>query len=61
MSPSTILLLQSLLIGLQMFNGMIGISVHLPPVVAGLVSAVLGAFQFYVQHLGNQADPKKGQ
>ena len=57
MSANTILLLQSLLIFLQMVNAALGTSLHAPVVVSVLLAAFVGAFQFYVNHLGNQTPP----
>lgn len=59
MKPNTILLLQSILIFLQMVNAAIGVSWHLPIQWAVIISAGVGAFQFYVNHLGNQIMPTK--
>ncbi len=54
MKPNTILLLQSILIFLQMANAAVD---TLPPVGRTLAAAFIGAFQFYVNHLGNQSVP----
>jgi hypothetical protein len=56
MSTNTILLLQSLLIFLQVINGAIATITH-NAAVALIVGAFFGAFQFYVQHIGNQTVP----
>jgi hypothetical protein len=55
MKPSTILLLQSLLIALQMANAAIDTLPQPWPVVA---AAIVGGFQFYVNHLGNITVPE---
>ena len=57
MKPNTILLLQSILIFLQIVNAALGSEIHLPPAVSVIVAAFVGAFQFYVNHLGNQIIP----
>jgi hypothetical protein len=57
MSQNTILLLQSILIFLQMVNAAIGTSLHLAPEWSVIVAAGVGAFQYYVNHLGNQSVP----
>lgn len=57
MSTHTILLLQSILIFLQMVNAALGVTLHVPPVVSVMLSAFVGAFQFYVNHVGNQTQP----
>jgi hypothetical protein len=62
MKTNTLLLLQSILIVLQVINA--GLAEVLPstPVahfIALCSAAILGGFQFYVQHLGNQATPEQ--
>jgi hypothetical protein len=54
MKPNTILLLQSILIFLQMCNAAVD---TLPQPWPILVAAFVGAFQFYINHLGNQSVP----
>lgn len=54
MKPNTILLLQSILIFLQMANAAVD---TLPQPWPILGAAFIGAFQFYVNHLGNQTQP----
>jgi len=54
MSQNTILLLQSIGITLQMVNGGLGSTIK-DPVVSLVIAAVIGGFQFYVQHVGNQS------
>jgi hypothetical protein len=54
MKPTTILLLQSLLIFAQMSNAAVD---TLPQPWPILVAAFIGAFQFFVNHLGNQIQP----
>jgi hypothetical protein len=56
MKPNTILLLQSILIFLQMANAAVD---TLPQPWPVLISAFVGAFQFYVNHLGNESDPNE--
>ena len=56
MSQNTILLLQSIGITLQMVNGGLGVAIH-NPVLSLVLGAVIGGFQFYVQHVGNQSVP----
>lgn len=58
LSSHTILLLQSALIFAQMVNAAVGTSLQLPPAVAVILAAFVGAFQFYVSHLANQIVPK---
>lgn len=58
MSPRTILLLQTFLVFLQMANAAIE---QLPQPYPILVAAFIGALQFYIQNLGNKADPVKAQ
>lgn len=61
MNANTVLLLQSLLIFAQMVNASIGTTLHLGPEWSVLISAFVGAFQFYVNHLGNsRVVPKNG-
>jgi hypothetical protein len=57
MSANTVLLLQSMLITLQMVNAGIATIPSVPTAVAVIASAVVGGFQFYVNHLGNQIVP----
>ena len=57
MKPNTILLLQSALIFLQIVNAAIGNEIHLPPAASVVIAAFVGAFQFYINHLGNQLTP----
>jgi uncharacterized membrane-anchored protein len=56
MKANTVLLYQAALIALQIINAGINIdpTIHVPPLVALIVAAVVGGFQFYVNHLGNQ-------
>jgi len=54
MKPNTILLLQSMLIFLQMANAAVD---TLPQPWPILAAAFIGAFQFYVNHIGNQTQP----
>jgi len=53
-----ILFLQSLLISLQFINASIATIDGVPAVMSMCVSAVVGGFQFFVQHLGNLAEPR---
>ena len=57
MNPNTILLLQSLLIFLQMCNAAFDGLAQPWPIIA---AAFIGAFQFYVNHIGNKSEPTKG-
>lgn len=59
MKSNTLLLLQSALIFLQMVNGALGVELNPPVIVVVLIGAFVGAFQFYVNHLGNQIVPDK--
>jgi hypothetical protein len=54
MKPTTILLLQSFLIFLQMSNAAVD---TLPQPWPILIAAFIGAFQFFIQHVGNQNQP----
>jgi len=54
MKANTVLLLQSILIFLQMVNAAAGSEFHLSPIWSVIISAFVGAFQYYVNHLGNQ-------
>ena len=54
MNTNTMLLLQSLLIFLQMCNAAFDGLPQPWPVVA---AAFVGAFQYYIQHSGNQMTP----
>lgn len=58
MSTTTILLLQSLLITLQMLNAGLSGVVH-NPVVSLMLGAIVGGFQFFVQNVGNKTLPDK--
>lgn len=61
MTPNVTLLLQSLLIFFQMVNAALATGtagVHVPPIVSMLLAAFVGAFQFYVTHVGNGIPPK---
>jgi hypothetical protein len=55
MTQNTILLLQAFLIFLQLANSAVD---TLPQPWPVIVSAFVGAFQWYVQHLGNQSIPE---
>ena len=57
MSPTLILFLQSLLISLQFINAGLATITGLPVAVPLMVSAVVGGFQYFVQHAGNLAQP----
>jgi hypothetical protein len=56
MKPTTILLFQSLLIFAQMSNAAID---TLPQPWPTFIAAFIGAFQFFVNHLGNEITPKQ--
>jgi len=56
MKQTTILFLQSMLIFMQMCNAAFDSLPQPWPIIA---AAFIGAFQFFVNHLGNQSDPKK--
>lgn len=57
MSPNTILALQAFLVFLQMLNvGLVTIP-QVPPFYFVLISAVIGGFQTFLQHVGNQVQP----
>ena len=55
MSTNTILLLQAALIFLQMANAAFN---RLPEPWPIIISAFVGAFQWYTQHIGNQTTPE---
>lgn len=55
MSPNTILLLQAIGITLQMINASLAVIIHSES-IALLVGAVIGGYQFYIQHLGNKTN-----
>lgn len=57
MSPTALLISQSVLIFLQMVSVGLSTLKNIPPVAPMLVSALLGSTQFLVQRLGNQAEP----
>lgn len=61
MSQTTLTALQSLLIFLQMANAGISGMTHLNPIISVLLSAGVGSFQYFVQHLGNQSVPQVTQ
>ena len=52
MSQNLIVALQTLLIFLQIINGQIAVVTH-NPVITLVIGAVVGAVQYYVQHIGN--------
>jgi hypothetical protein len=56
MSPTTLLLLQSMLITLQTINAALGTIVK-NPVISLIVGAAIGGFQYFVQNIGNKAIP----
>ena len=56
MSPTTLLLLQSLLITLQTVNAALGTVVK-DPAISLLIGAVIGGFQYFVQNVGNKTVP----
>jgi hypothetical protein len=58
MSSNTLLGIQTILIFLQMINGSLATLEHVSPVLTVILSAVVGAGQFFIQHVGNQAQPK---
>ena len=57
MSTTTLLILQSIGIALQALNAGLSAVVH-DPAVSLIVSAVIGGYQFFCQHIGNQTTPK---
>jgi hypothetical protein len=59
MSANRILILQSVGIFLQMVNAQIGVITHNAS-IAALAGAAIGAYQFYIQHLGNQSPAQGG-
>lgn len=61
MKPNTVLLLQSILIFLQIVNAALGSEIHLAPVWSVIIAAFVGAFQFYVNHIGNGIIPAAKQ
>jgi hypothetical protein len=58
MKANTILLFQSMLIFMQMANAAVD---TLPQPLPILIAAFIGAFQYYVNHLGNQTDPHQNK
>lgn len=57
MSTTTLLILQSIGIALQALNAGLSAVVH-DPAVSLIVSAIIGGYQFFCQHIGNQTTPK---
>jgi uncharacterized membrane-anchored protein len=57
MKHSTLLFLQTILIFLQTVNTAVGVTIHLDPVWCVLIGASIGAFQYYVQNVGNKSEP----
>lgn len=57
LSPLLTLFLQSLLVTLQIINAAIATLEGVPVVLVVSLAAVLGGFQFFVQHLGNGMTP----
>jgi len=58
MNPNTILALQSIGVTLQMINAGLSGIVH-SPAASLTISAVVGGYQYFIQHLGNQTEPDK--
>lgn len=56
MSQNTISLLQAIGITVQIINAGAAAVIH-NPLVALIVSAVAGGYQYYVQKLGNESQP----
>jgi hypothetical protein len=56
MSPTTLLLLQSMLITLQTINAALGTIVQ-NPAISLVIGAVIGGFQYFVQNIGNKTVP----
>jgi hypothetical protein len=56
MSPTTLLLLQSMLITLQTINASLGVVIK-NPAISVVVAAAIGGFQYFVQNVGNKATP----
>lgn len=59
MSATIVLLLQSLLISLQIVNASNELDLSVLWRVA--LASFIGGFQYFVNHLGNQIDPRKGK
>lgn len=57
MSSTMILFLQSLLITLQLVNAGFATIPDIPAIVPIVASAVIGGFQYFIQHLGNLSVP----
>jgi hypothetical protein len=57
MKPTTILLLQAIGVTVQILNAGIAAEIH-NGVVTLCIAAIAGGYQFFVQHIGNQAEPK---
>jgi hypothetical protein len=58
MKPTVILALQSALVSMQIINAGLATIPNMPPTLPLMVAAVVGGLQFFVQHVGNQAQPK---
>lgn len=56
-NPGTLLMLQSLLCSLQVFNAGLATVGSVPPLAILGVASIVAGFQFYVQHRGNQLTP----
>jgi len=55
-SGNKLLLLQSIGVTLQVVNAGLGTTVH-NPAMSVMVGAIVAGYQFFIQHLGNQAIP----
>lgn len=56
-NPTLALLIQTILVFAQMVNGGLAVVEGVPAWLTIVLSAVVGAGQFFVQHLGNQSVP----
>jgi hypothetical protein len=57
MNPTTLLVIQAVLSGLQVVNVSLATMQDVPGWVSLVVAAVVAALQSVVQHVGNQAAP----
>jgi hypothetical protein len=58
MTPNILLVMQGIGLSLQMINAGLSGIVH-SPAASLIISAVIGGYQYIIQHLGNQTPPDK--